>query len=270
MIISSRNNATIKLIRSLRGRKAREQSGLYYVEGIRIVAEAIQTGAEIQEIVLAPGLLSSAFGRELVDKARLAGTTCLEVTDEVFGSISPKDGPQGLGAVVRQRWTALGEVRPDDAPWWVALSDVASPGNLGTILRTSDAVGCSGVILVGETADPFDPGSVRASMGAIFSQRVARATLDELRAWAEAHGYALVGTSDRAEADYQAAAYPRRLVVFMGSERHGLSPEEQAACDQIVRIPMVGRSDSLNLAVATGVMLYEVFNQKRAAQLCAS
>ena len=263
MIISSRSNATIKRIRGLRARKAREQSGLFYVEGIRIVAEAIQTDADIQEVVVAPGLLTSQFGREVVAEGRRAGVTCLEVTDQVFRSISAKDGPQGLGAVVRQRWTALDEIQPDDAPWWVALSDVQSPGNLGAILRTSDAVGCSGAILVGQTTDPFDPGAVRASMGAIFSQRVVRATLGELQAWKAAHGYAMVGTSDAADVDYQAPDYPSRLVVFMGGEQHGLSRQEQAACDEMVRIPMVGRSDSLNLAVATGVVLYEVFNQRR-------
>jgi RNA methyltransferase, TrmH family len=262
MIISSRNNATIKLIRRLRNRRARHEAGLSYVEGIRIVAEAVQVGADIERIVVARGLLTSEFAAELLEQARGAGIECMEVTDAVFRSISAKDGPQGLGALVRQRWTSLDEIDPGDAPWWVALSNVQSPGNLGTILRTTDAVGCNGVILVGHTADPHDPGAVRASMGALFTQRVARATLDELIAWTQAHGYALVGTSDSATLNYRQADYPQRLVVFMGSEQHGLSPEEEAACDAIVRIPMMGRSDSLTISVATGVVLYEILARR--------
>jgi TrmH family RNA methyltransferase len=261
MIISSRSNPMIKEIRSLRERKQRERSGLFFVEGIRIVAEAAQVGAAIERLIVAPTLLTSRFAQEIVAAQREAGVPCLEVTAEVFASLSVKDSPQGLGAVVQERWTRLDEA----APWWIALSGVQDPGNLGTILRTGDAVGTAGVLLIGQTADPFDPEAVRASMGAIFSQRVVRTTLQELAAWKAAHQFTLVGTSDAAATDYQGVTYPARLILFMGSEQHGLSAEEQALCDVMVRIPMVGRSDSLNLAVATGITLYEIFNQHRMA-----
>jgi TrmH family RNA methyltransferase len=148
----------------------------------------------------------------------------------------------------------------------VALSSIQSPGNLGTLLRTADAVGAAGVILLGDGVDPYDPAAVRASMGAIFSQRFVRASTRELAAWKRRSGALLVGTSPAAPTDYQALTYPPSLVLFMGHERQGLSPEEQALCDELVRIPMVGSSDSLNLAVATSVMLYEVFNQHRAGR----
>jgi TrmH family RNA methyltransferase len=124
-------------------------------------------------------------------------------------------------------------------------------------------VGGAGLLLLGDSADPYDPGAVRASMGALFALRLARATFDEFAAWKRQRACTVVGTSDAAAQDYRAVAYRPPLVLLMGSERQGLSPDQQALCDAVVSIPMVGRSDSLNLAVATGVMLYEIFNQQR-------
>jgi TrmH family RNA methyltransferase len=263
MIISSLSNPQIKQLRQLSSRKERDRSGTFFIEGLRITAEAVQLGAEIVTLVVAPDLLNSDFGQRLVDEQRARGDAVLDVTPEVFKSISAKDGPQGLGAVVRQRYTPLAEVRPGDELGWIVLDAVQDPGNLGTILRTSDAVGAAGVILLGATTDPYDPAAVRASMGALFSQRLVKTSLAPLLAWKQQHGMQLVGTSDAATTDYQALDYQRPLLLFMGSERQGLSLEYQRSCDHMVSIPMVGRSDSLNLGVATGVMLYEIFSQQR-------
>ena len=232
MTITSRSHPTIKQIRGLRERKNREQSGLFFAEGIRIVAEAVQVGAAIEHIVVAPSLLRSEFGQGIVAAQQRAGVACLEVSGDVFESISTKEKPQGLGAVVRQRCLSLDEMQPDSEPWWIALSGVQDPGNLGSILRTGDAVGTAGVLLVGQTTDPFAPEAVRASMGAIFSQRIVRTTLGEIAAWKAAHQFVLVGTSDAAATDYQARTCPSRLNVCMGSEQHGLSGDEQSMrCD---------------------------------------
>ncbi len=263
MPISSKSNERIKQIRALRHRKDRDRSGLFFIEGIRIVAEAADLGAGIETLVIAPDLLESRFAQELVARLRGHGVPVLDVTDDVFRSISLKEGPQGIGAVVRQQRFRLGDVRAGKGLCWVALEEVADPGNLGTILRTADAVGASGVILVGSTTDPYDPEAVRASMGAIFPQRVVEASLEELATWKREQGCFLVGTSDAAGADYRDIAYPRPVVLFMGSERQGLSDAAVALTDMMVQIPMVGHSDSLNLAVATGVMLYEIFNQRQ-------
>jgi TrmH family RNA methyltransferase len=187
----------------------------------------------------------------------------LEVTAEVFRSLSAKEGPQGIGGVIRQRWLPLADADPEEGLCWVALDAVQDPGNLGTVLRTSDAVGAAGVILLGQTTDPHDPGALRASMGAVFTQRLVRAGFDQLLSWKDAHGCSLVGTSDAADAEYREVSYGPRLILLMGSERQGLSREQQAQCDLVVRIPMAGKSDSLNLAVASGVMLYEIFHQRR-------
>jgi TrmH family RNA methyltransferase len=252
-------------MRSLRQRKAREASGLYLVEGIRLVAEAVQVGAPVEQIVVAPTLLTSPFAYQIVAQAEQRGTPVLTLDRQAFERIAEKEHPQGLAALLRQEWTALEQVRLNRTLCWIVLCGVRDPGNLGSILRTGDAVGSGGVILTGHTTDPYDPEAVRASMGAIFTQKLVRATLDDLARWKQARGYWAAGTSDSAAADYHAVAYRFPLLLVMGSEQHGLGPAEQALCDLVVRIPMVGRSDSLNLSVATGVVLYELFNQQRAA-----
>jgi TrmH family RNA methyltransferase len=262
LLIASRNNPKVKAIRDLRHRKERERSGLFFVDGIHLVAAAIELRAMVEQLVVAPDLLSSRFARDLLYQQRQSGVDCLEVTAEVFESLASKEAAQGIGAVVQQRWEAL-ERAPPARDCWVALEAIHYPGNLGTILRTSDAVGAAGAILLGPTTDPYDPAAVRASMGAIFSQRLIRADLDEFAAWTRRHGCKVVGTSPGAALDYQSVAYELPLVLLMGSEPRGLSAEGLGLCDTIVSIPMVGHNDSLNLSVAASVMLYEIFNQRR-------
>ncbi len=262
-MITSRNNPAVKQIRSLRLRGERDRTGLYFIEGIRLVAEAVQSGAPVEQLIVAPDLLASPFAQELIAQQRQAGVPCVEVSADVFASLSAKDGPQGLGAVLRQRWERLADVHVGDELCWIALESIADPGNLGTILRTADAVGAGGVILLGNSTDPYDGAALRGSMGAIYNQRLVRASWNEFVAWKNEHGYTVVGTSDKATMDYQAMRYQPPVVLLMGSERQGLSAEQQVICDAMVSIPMAGRSDSLNLSVATAVVLYEMFNQKR-------
>ncbi|HZW04925.1 MAG TPA: RNA methyltransferase [Anaerolineaceae bacterium] len=262
-MITSNANAQVKAIRKLRDRKDRQQSGLFFAEGLRITGEAIERGWEIETLVVAPELLVSDYGLQLVDGFHKHSGQVLEVSQEVFRSVSGKEGPQGIAAVVRQRWEALETLVPGIHDRWVALDSVADPGNLGTILRTHDAVGGQGVILLDQSTDPYDPSAIRASMGAVFSQRLVKASFEEFSAWKQRHHFPLIGTSDKADEDYHSFRYPSGLAVLMGSERHGLQPKHFALCDRVVRIPMIGRSDSLNLAVATAVVLYEVFNQQR-------
>lgn len=261
MIIASLTNTRIKHVRSLHHRQERERSGLFFTEGIRQIAEAVQLDAPVEQIIYAPDLLKSKFALDIVQQQQAQGISCLAVTAEVFKSLSVKEGPQGIGAVLRQRWEALDQLRMGNELCWIALDAAQDPGNIGTILRTSDAVGSAGVILLGHSADPYDSNAVRASMGAIFSQRLIRASFDDFTRWKKQQHVSVVGTSGAATTDYRHAYYARPLVLLMGSEREGLSPEQQTICDLIVSIPMVGRSDSLNLAVATGIVLYEIFYQ---------
>lgn len=266
--ISSPANATIKAYRALRQRKGRAESGLFLVEGIRLVAEAVQLRAPLEALIYAPDLLTSPFGQQIVEEAQAGGIRTLEVSAEVFESLAAKENPTGLAAVVRQSWLPLPAVTfSPDKLGWVALDAPQDPGNIGTIMRTCDAVGAEGVILLGNAADPHDPSCVRASMGAIFSLKVVRATHTEFLAWSAISAARLIGTSDSASTHYQAVQYAKPLILLMGSEREGLPPELKAICHNLVHLPMLGRGDSLNLAVACGVMLYAILSTQHASNL---
>jgi TrmH family RNA methyltransferase len=262
-LITSTANPRIKAIRKLRERKERQQTGLYYVEGLRIVAEALQLNADIETLVVSPALLESSFASDLVKDWQNKRLPILDVSPEVFTSFSLKEGPQGIGAVIRQRWLSLNQITLAPGSLWIALDAVADPGNLGAILRTGDAVGAAGVILLDHSTDPYDPTAVRASMGALFSQQIVKVSLMEFVLWKKECGCQVVGTSGAAPIDYHHLDYPDPCVLLMGSERQGLQPHLLEYCDWLVSIPMIGRSDSLNLAVATAVVLYEIFNQRR-------
>lgn len=263
MIITSPSNERIKSMRRLLDKKSRQETGLFFLEGLHIIGEAFTEGEQIELLVACDELLTSEYGRDLVRKAEQAQCEVLHVSADVFRRLSLKEGPQGLAAVARQRWIAMADVRLDPGRPWVALDSVADPGNLGTILRTNDGAGGAGVILLDQSTDPYDPVAVRASMGAIFSQKVCRASLDEFSSWRKASAAWVIGTSDAAQSDYHSVDYPDEFVLLMGSERHGLTSQHFALCDQVVSIPMLGKSDSLNLAVATAVILYETLNQRR-------
>ena len=260
--ITRSDHARIRTIRRLRERTARDATGHYYIEGVRCVIQAVRAGVAIQTLLLCPAQMTHPFLHTLVARLRQTGVPVLEVTPAVLHSIGTVADPQGIGAVVCQRWLPLDRAAPKAGLCWIALDTVQSPGNLGTILRTATAVGGAGVILLGDGIDPYDPAVVRGSMGAIFAQRLVRTTLPAFLRWKVAHGCLLVGTSPAAYTDYRAIAYRPPTVLLMGGERKGLPLALQTACDALVQIPMVGRSvDSLNLAVATGVLLYELFNQ---------
>lgn len=262
-MITSSANEKIKQIRKLQERKARDESGLFYLEGLRIVGEAVQAGALIESLISAPELLHSEFGLKLVEDQRQSGTPVMEVSAEVFKRMALKEGPVGIAAVVRQRWLPLSAVKLEDGCPWVALDSIADPGNLGTILRTNDSAGGCGVILLDQSTDPYDPSAVRASMGALFDQKIVKTTFEEFSAWKKSNHTWLVGTSGASEQNYHTYHYPSQFVLLMGSERQGLLPQHVALCDQMVRIPMMGKSDSLNLAVATAITLYEILNQRQ-------
>jgi TrmH family RNA methyltransferase len=261
MIISSPSNQHIKDIRRLRDRKFRQSSHLFYVEGLRLVGEAVQNLAQIEEIIYCPDLLRSDFGDQILKTCKEKNIPLTETSQVVFEALAKKDGPQGLSAVVKQAWIPLMDVKPTGV--WVALDSVADPGNLGTILRTLDSTGGMGVILLAQSTDPYDPTAVRASMGSIFSLGIVKASQQQFSQWTQNNDMVVVGTSGSAKEDYQQLSYPADMVLLMGSEREGLSADHYRICDHVARIPMRGRADSLNLAIATAVVLYEIFNQHR-------
>jgi TrmH family RNA methyltransferase len=262
-MITSTANEQVKFIRKLREKKYRNESGLFYVEGIRIVLEALQAPGRIKTLIVAPELKQSDMIEEAILLAGKAGVPVLEVSQEVFASFSLKEGPKGIAAIACEKWDTLSSIDRGHMGLWAGLDEVADPGNLGTIMRTLDAVGAAGIFLIGSCTDPYDPSAIRASMGAVFSLKFVKVTVEEFSAFKTEATPFCVGTSDAAKEDYQSVRYPRDMVLMMGSERQGLKPELMAACDHMVSIPMSGKSDSLNLAVATGIMLYEIYNQQR-------
>jgi TrmH family RNA methyltransferase len=266
-LITSLSNPHVKEIKHLKDRKYRSESSLCYIEGLRIVYEALLQGIDFKEILISPELSRSDIIIEIQAKAKANGIPITELSKDVFESISTKDGPQGLAAVVKQKWFSLDVI--SKAPgFWVALYEVADPGNLGTILRTCDGVGASGVILIGNCTDPYDPTSVRASMGAVFSQKIIRSTIDEFHDCVKSNSRIVIGTSDHAQIDYRKVNYVSNTILLMGSERQGIPVDLEKICHEIVLIPMRGSCDSLNLAVATSILLYEIYrntNEKEKA-----
>lgn len=262
-MITSSANEQVKFIRKLREKKYRNESGTFYIEGIRIVVEAMEKPGRVQTLIVSPELVQSKVVEEVISTAEKQNTPVLEVSESVFESFALKDGPQGVAAVVNQEWESLDSIDSRKMGVWVGLDAVADPGNLGTIMRTLDAVAGKGIFLIGQCTDPYDPSAMRASMGAAFSLKFVKTSIDEIAAFKKTTKVQFVGTSDSARTDYQEINYQSNLVLMMGSERQGLQKGLIDLCDQMVSIPMAGKSDSLNLAVATGVMLYEVYNQHR-------
>jgi TrmH family RNA methyltransferase len=262
-VIDDRNHPTIKRIRRLQERSVRDQQGLHYIEGMRFVARAVQHRVPVEALVVCRPLLAHPFARHLARRFAHAVTPILEVTPSVMSNIALMETSQGIGAVARQCWTPLSAIEPDEASCWVMLESVRSSGNLGTILRTSEAVGASGLMIPNGTVDPYDPATVRATMGSLFSQRFVRTSPDEFMRWKADRNCTLVGAAPSASVDYQDLDYAGPTVLLLGDERKGLSREWLARCDAVVRIPMSAGTDSLNLSVAASLLLYEVYNQRR-------
>jgi TrmH family RNA methyltransferase len=255
-IVSRLDDPRIQPILALHSRSERDRRRQFYVEGMRFISRAMDGRCGISTLVTAPALAVHPFGRELIERNRALGRLIVETTPDVFRLIGFGAEPQGIGAVVRQRWTDLSALNPEASPVVVALSTIRSPGNLGTIIRTCESAGAT-LALLDRDPDPHDPRAVRATMGSVFGVRIVRADLRLLREWAHRQGGTVVGTSPGALCDFRHAEYGPPVVLLMGGERRGLSAAETARCDAVVRIPMAGQADSLNLAVATGIVLYE-------------
>jgi TrmH family RNA methyltransferase len=255
--ITSRSNPNIKSARALRQRKNRESNALFLVEGIHHVGAAVEADAAVETVFYAPELLKSRFAQEMIEQASGRGIPCYPTSSEVFVSLAGKDNPQGLLAVVHQPQVTLADLNPENFSWGTACVSPQDPGNVGAILRTIDAVGASGLILIGEGVDAYHPTAVRASMGAIFRHPVARSSPPEFSQWVKTHVYQVYGTSAQGELDYlQVTEYKSPAILLMGSEQQGLTPEQAQICQTLIRLPMHGEATSLNLAVAAGVMLY--------------
>lgn len=262
--ITSRSNPNIKSARALRQRKYRESNALFLVEGIHHVGAAIEADAAVETVFYAPELLKSQFALEMIDQTSGHGIPCYPTSPEVFASLAGKDNPQGVLAVVRQPQMTLADFNPESFSWGTACVSPQDPGNVGAILRTIDAVGASGLILIGEGVDAYHPTAVRASMGAIFRHPVVRTSFSEFAQWVRQHDYNVYGTSAQGKIDYlHLTGYEPPAILLMGSEQQGLTPEQAQICQTLIRLPMHGEATSLNLAVAAGVMLYAMLEKMK-------
>ena len=257
--ITSLQNEQVKFIRSLEMRKVRRETGLFSVEGASLIITARDNGWLPRVLLYAATERQRPIVGGLVEWALAAGADCLEVTEAIIAKLASKENPQNVMAVFDQRWAALPDAGTEPAgSVWVALEQVRDPGNLGTIIRTADAVGARGVMLVGASCDPYSPEAARATMGSIFSVPLVRLDLPSFVQRLASWPGDVVGTHLSGTDDFRKVAYRSPTLLVMGSEGAGLSPELTAACTRLVKIPMAGRLDSLNLAVATALALYQI------------
>ena len=257
--VTSLANPIIKDIKALSQKKSRDESRTFLAEGLKLVIDALDRGWAIRTLVYA----KAGKGKPLVEKVAArtvaAGGLVLEVSEKVMSSITRRDNPQMVAAVFEQRWTPLKDIQPKGSETWIALDRVRDPGNLGTIIRTADAVGASGVILVGDCTDPFSMETVRATMGSMFALPLVKTTPADFLKWKKSVDARLVATHLAGAVDYRTIDYRSKpVILMMGNEQSGLPDDLAGAADKLARIPQVGMADSLNLAVATGVMLFEV------------
>ena len=256
--ITAFSNATVKRLRSLRDKKARRTEGLFLAEGLRIIAEARDSGLLPEIVAFSAEGAKHPLAAEIIAEAEAAGANAIETTPDILTKMSGKDNPQLLLGAYRQPDTALERIDRSKADLWIVAQALRDPGNLGTILRTGDAAGAGGVILIDDCVDPFSVEAVRASMGALFTQAIATARWDEFIAWLRSGEGQLVGTSLKATDDYLAASYEKPCFLLIGNEQQGLPASYETECDLLVKIPMAGRADSLNAAMATAVMAFAI------------
>lgn len=254
--ISSPANDTVKLLKSLDRKKGRSETGLFLAEGARLAEEALKHGWTPAFALAGVEALERKQTADLLARMKKAGARVLTASEKVLASVARKENPQTVVAAFRQKINQLGDFETKGPRRWVALYEVRDPGNLGTVIRTSDAAGVDGVILVGQSCDPFSVEAVRATMGSLFAMKLAAATFEGFDAWRRKNGAKLVAASMRGTKRHDGAAYGEKSIVLMGNEQAGLPVEVETACDELVRIPMSGSADSLNLASAASVMIY--------------
>jgi TrmH family RNA methyltransferase len=256
--ITSFSNDTVKRLRALRDKKTRREEGRFLAEGLRILTEARDSG-RLPEIIAYSGKAPlHPLAAEIVAACEAAGGDVIVTSPEILSKMSGKDNPQAILGAYAQPDTRLSALDRTASPLWLVAQSLRDPGNIGTILRTGDATGAGGLILVDDSADPYSVEAVRASMGAIFTQGVATASWDEFLPWLRGGPGQLVGTSLNTQTDYLDARYELPCFLLIGNESQGLPADYEAACDLLVKMPMLGRADSLNAAVAAAVMAYAV------------
>lgn len=261
--ITGFSNPTVKFLRSLREKKHRRREERFLAEGLRLLTDARESGKLPEILVMATGRDVHPLLEALEADVIAAGGEVIEMDEDILAKVTGKDNPQAVAGVFAEFDTSLASLDRTAAPIWLVAQALRDPGNLGTMLRTGDAVGAGGLILIDDCADPFSVEAVRASMGAIFTQRLAQARWEDFIAWLRQSDGQLVAASLRNAQDYRTAPYAGPCFLMVGNESRGLPAEYEDACDLRVTMPMLGRADSLNAAVAGAVLAYEALAHLR-------
>jgi TrmH family RNA methyltransferase len=265
-LILSAANPVVKRARSLRDKKHRRAEGLFLAEGLRILTEARESGILPVELFYAEDRESHPLAEALMTDVLAQGGEVIATRTDILARLSGKDNPQALVGIYPDHAVPLSRIDRAAAPIWLVAQAMRDPGNLGTLLRTGDAVGAGGVILIDDCVDPFSVEAVRASMGALFTQAIVQTRWDDFIEWLRSGPGQLVGTSlAPGSVDYRAPSYPAPTFILIGNEARGLPADYEAACDVRVSMPMKGRADSLNAAVAAAVMAYQVLDAQEHA-----
>jgi RNA methyltransferase, TrmH family len=260
----TREQSVLKLVKDLQTqRPVRDRQQLFYVEGVRNFVQVVNQNFEIETVVYSDKLCTSSVTRKLVRQLKNQGVPILNVKPEKFRAVSSTEQASGVGAIVRQRWTALESISTNTDCCWVVLEEINSAGNLGTLIRSSEALGATGFIVLGKTLELHAPGTIRATMGAFFKQDFVRSSLQAFQTWVKTREVLVVGASPDGTRDFDDFYYPKATFLFLGEEKHGLTDQQRTLCAQLLRIPMCGSSDSLNLGVAGSLMLYEISRSKK-------
>lgn len=268
-LIDSPQNQQVKHFRSLLTKKGRQRAGLCPLEGVRLIESALDGGARIKAAYTCPELLTDDRAQALVARIKGLGAPVHALTLRAFESMSDTQNPQGIAATARVTHYALEDISPTGTALYLWLDEVRDPGNLGTMLRTAAAFSVRGVVLLGDCADVYSPKTVRASSGAVFVVPSVAASWDDARTWAQEHGICTVATAGCVETAASEPQYPERLAVIIGSEAYGVADDILEASDLQVRIPVADTVESLNAAVAAGIMLYEVTRARNRDMPCS-
>ena len=261
--IQSTSNPTIKHIRALYSqRKYRDRSNLFVAEGLKFIINAIESGWKFDTLLYASSVRQQEQVLKVATTVHARGGSILEVSEKVLSTISQRENAQSVIAVFKQRISSLDSLEPKSSDLWIGLEKIRDPGNLGTIIRTTDAIGATGIILIDDSTDPFSKEAVRATMGSIFHIPIIRCSLPEFTAWLKSFSGQVIGTHLNSKTDFREVDYQDPCILLMGNEQAGLSSKLENLCDALVKIPQPGNADSLNLAVSTGIMLYEICRKR--------
>ena len=259
-LVSNARDPRFLALRSLQTHQGRFRTRLYIIEGIRHLARAVEHHAPIESVFVDPSVLSKPFGQKLARRLCKRGIPGIRLSHQLYRDLTLAGEPQGIGAILRQQWTPLTNMKANSL--WLAVESIESLGNLGTMIRTAEAAGVTGVFILDSGCDPYDPAAVRATMGSLFSQKLVRCSPHEFTHWAKSSRVTVVASSPAGLMDYKALDYRFPAVLVIGSEKRGLSDQVLEVADFVVRIPMRGRCDSINAAVATGILLFQMASQR--------